>query len=85
MSSTEIQASAAGRAAGKKPNIFARIILFIKQVFVELKKVTTPTRKELWKYFLVVLGFVVLMMLFVTVIDQLFGLATSFLFDGSSY
>ncbi|MDO4242095.1 MAG: preprotein translocase subunit SecE [Microbacteriaceae bacterium] len=58
---------------GKKPNFVVRIILFIKQVFAELKKVTTPTRKELWNYFLVVLGFVLVMMAFVWLIDQAFG------------
>ncbi len=76
MSSSEVQpvTPVNGDTEGsKKPNFFARIILFIKEVFTELKKVTTPTRKELWNYFLVVLGFVILMMAFVWVLDQAFG------------
>lgn len=73
MSSSEIELAEMRAENGKKPNFVVRIILFIKQVFAELKKVTTPTRKELWNYFLVVLGFVLVMMAFVWLIDQAFG------------
>lgn len=58
---------------GKKPSYVARIVLFIKQVIAELKKVVVPTRKELRNFFLVVLAFVIIMMLFVWLVDQLFG------------
>ena len=34
-----------------------------------MKKVTYPTKEELWTYFLVVIVFVALMMLFTGVID----------------
>lgn len=57
----------------KKLGFFARIILFVRQVIDELKKVVAPSRRELRNFFLVVVGFVVIMMLFVSVIDQLFG------------
>ena len=53
----------------KKPNVFARIALFIRQVFAELRKVVTPTRQELLKYTAVVLGFVVVMMALVYGLD----------------
>ena len=56
----------------KKPNVFARIALFIRQVFAELRKVVTPTRQELLKYTAVVLGFVVVMMAIVYGLDLLF-------------
>ncbi len=59
------------RAAKRNP--FARIALFIRQVFTELKKVVTPTRRELISYTLVVLVFVVIMMAIVVGLDQLFG------------
>jgi len=59
------------RAAKRNP--FARIALFIRQVFTELKKVVTPTRRELLNYTLVVLVFVVIMMAIVFGLDQLFG------------
>ena len=52
------------RPADKKPNIFQRIALFVRQTIAEMKKVTYPTKEELWTYFLVVIVFVALMMLF---------------------
>jgi preprotein translocase subunit SecE len=59
------------RAARRNP--FARIVLFIKQVIAELKKVVTPTRRELVNYTLVVLVFVIIMMALVYGLDQLFS------------
>ncbi len=64
----------------RKRGFFGRIILFIQQVFSELKKVVTPTRKELVRYTLVVLAFVVVMMALVWVLDQAFGWITLFVF-----
>jgi preprotein translocase subunit SecE len=57
-----------------------RFTLFIRQVFAELKKVVTPTRKELISYTLVVLVFVVIMMAIVSGLDWLFSLAVNFTF-----
>ncbi len=48
-------------------------MLFIKQVVQELKKVVTPTRKELLTFTGVVLAFVIVMMVIVSLLDQLFG------------
>lgn len=65
-----------GSPRGRKPaegGFFARIALFFRQVISELKKVVTPTRSELVNYTLTVLGFVILMMLIVSVLDLLFG------------
>lgn len=64
----------------KKPNLFARIALFIRQVFAELRKVITPTRQELLKFTAVVLGFVIVMMAFVYGLDVLFVWVTTFVF-----
>ncbi|MBT8796487.1 preprotein translocase subunit SecE [Microbacterium flavum] len=61
-----------GASREKKLNFFQRIALFIRQVFAELRKVVTPTRQELVKYTLVVLGFVVVMMAIVYSLDLLF-------------
>ena len=52
---------------------FAGIALFLRQVMVELKKVVTPTRKELLSYTAVVLVFVVIMMALTSGFDLLFG------------
>lgn len=66
------------RAARRNP--FARIALFIRQVIGELKKVVTPTRKELFSFTAVVLVFVVIMMAIVWGMDQLFGLLVLYVF-----
>ncbi|TAM66624.1 MAG: preprotein translocase subunit SecE [Microbacteriaceae bacterium] len=52
---------------------FARIALFLRQVMSELRKVVTPTRRELFNYTGVVLVFVIIMMGFTFGLDQLFG------------
>jgi preprotein translocase subunit SecE len=59
---------------------FARISLFIKQVFAELRKVVTPTRKELLSYTGVVLVFVIIMMGIVSAFDWVFGLVVLYVF-----
>ena len=62
---------------------FGRLSLFIRQVVGELKKVVTPTRKELVSYTLVVLVFVVIMMALVGGLDWVFSLAVNYIFgDG---
>ena len=58
------------RAARRNP--FARIALFIRQVFGELRKVVTPTRRELISFTVVVLVFVIIMMALVWGLDQIF-------------
>jgi preprotein translocase subunit SecE len=59
---------------------FARLALFIQQVIAELKKVVTPTRKELLSYTGVVLIFVVIMMALVSAFDWVFALAVTYVF-----
>ncbi|MHB1170947.1 MAG: preprotein translocase subunit SecE [Lacisediminihabitans sp.] len=66
------------RAHSRGP--FGRVALFIRQVVNELKKVITPTRKELLSYTGVVLVFVVIMMALVSGLDFLFGFAVQFVF-----
>ncbi|WP_374313608.1 preprotein translocase subunit SecE [Microbacterium sp.] len=71
---------AGGAPREKKPSVFARIAMFIRQVFAELRKVVTPTRQELLKYTAVVLGFVVIMMAIVYGLDLLFVWITTLVF-----
>ncbi|WP_169581770.1 MULTISPECIES: preprotein translocase subunit SecE [Microbacterium] len=71
---------AGGASREKRPNVFARIAIFIRQVFAELRKVVTPTRQELLKYTAVVLGFVVVMMGIVYGLDVLFVWITAYVF-----
>ena len=65
---------------GASRNPFVRLIAFLKEVLIELRKVVTPTRQELLKYTAVVLGFVVVMMALVYGLDVLFVWITSYVF-----
>jgi len=67
-------------ARESKRGPFARVSLFVRQVMAELRKVVTPTRKELLSYTGVVLVFVVIMMAIVSVFDWVFALAVTFMF-----
>jgi preprotein translocase subunit SecE len=69
-----------GAPREKRPNVFARIAIFMRQVFAELRKVVTPTRQELLKYTAVVLGFVVIMMAIVYGLDILFVWIAAYVF-----
>jgi preprotein translocase subunit SecE len=64
----------------KRPNLFVRAAVFVRQVFAELRKVVTPTRSELLKFTAVVLGFVVVMMALVYGLDVLFVWITTVVF-----
>jgi preprotein translocase subunit SecE len=77
--SEDVVANAKKESATRR-NPFARIALFIRQVMAELKKVVTPTRRELWSFFIVVLVFVIIMMAIVWGFDQLFSWVVLFLF-----
>ena len=72
--------AANGTTGEKKLNVFQRIALFVRQVIAELRKVVTPTRKELLKFTGVVLAFVVVMMAIVSGLDYLFVWVTTVVF-----
>jgi len=61
-------------------NFIARVILFFKQVVIELKKVTKPTWAELRNYTGVVLAFVVVVMAIISLFDWLFYQGVVFIF-----
>ena len=63
-----------------KPNIFMRIGLFITQIIDELRKVVTPTSKELFFWSLAVFIFVLLLMALVTGMDYGLGKLTLWIF-----
>ncbi|WP_400995471.1 preprotein translocase subunit SecE [Agromyces sp. GXQ0307] len=77
--SEDVVANAKRESAARR-NPFARIALFIRQVIGELKKVVTPTRKELASFTAVVLVFVAIMMAIVYGLDQLFSWLVVFVF-----
>jgi len=83
--SEDVVATARKERAERK-GLFARIGLFLRQTIAELKKVVTPTRRELLSYTLVVLAFVIVMMALVTGFDFGFGWLVAAVFgDPSNY
>ena len=70
----------ARRDRAERRGPLAGLALFIRQVFTELGKVVTPTRKELFSYTAVVLVFVVIMMALVSGLDFGFSALVNFLF-----
>lgn len=79
--------SSKGNPSGKqepKRGFFGRIILFVRQIVAELRKVVVPTRKELVRFTITVMVFVIIMMLIVTGLDFLFGTGAVWLFGGDS-
>jgi preprotein translocase subunit SecE len=56
----------------KRPGLFSRISLFLREVIAELRKVIWPTRKELITYTWVVIVFVLIMAGIVALFDFLF-------------
>ena len=63
-----------------QPNVLFLIGLFIKQIIDELRKVVTPTAKELFFWSLAVFIFVLLLMALVTGMDFGLGKATLWVF-----
>ncbi|WP_028245255.1 preprotein translocase subunit SecE [Pseudoclavibacter soli] len=86
-SSDELNASLVENAEkdrAKARSFIGRIVLFFRQVIGELRKVTTPTRKELINQTLLVLVFVLIMMVIITVLDFGFGTLVNFVFGGDA-
>lgn len=75
-----------GRGAGssaqddRKRGFFSRILLFIRQVVDEMRKVVWPTRHELTQYTAVVLVFLFFVMGYIVGLDQVFKKFVEWLF-----
>jgi preprotein translocase subunit SecE len=69
----------------RKKGVFGRIAQFLREVVLELRKVVTPTRKELINYTGVVLAFVAIVMALITGLDIVIGYVTGFVFGGGSW
>lgn len=54
----------------KKPNIFARIAKYFRECKAEIKKITWPAPKTVFKNFGVVLAIMIVMGLFIFALDQ---------------
>jgi len=53
-------------------NIFHKIITFLKESKVELKRVTWPSKKETVKFTLIVIGFSIAVAIFLGTLDFIF-------------
>lgn len=74
----------ARKERAEKRGPFARLALFIRQVFGELRKVVTPTRRELFSFTGVVLVFVIIMMALVSGLDFGFSALVNWMFGDPS-
>ena len=54
-------------------NLPDKLIRFLKEVYIELKRVTWPTRQQTIKYTLIVIGFSAAVALFLGGLDYLFS------------
>ena len=76
--------ASAKRERAERRGPFSRIALFLRQVVNELKKVVTPTRRELFSYTGVVLAFVIIMMALVYGLDYGFGWLVAWVFGNGT-
>jgi preprotein translocase subunit SecE len=76
--------SVARERSAEKRTWLGRIILFVQQIMQELRKVVTPTRKELINYTWVVLVFVIIVMAIVYGLDTLFSAVVLYVFGTPS-
>jgi len=60
--------------------VVGRVVLFVRQVVSELKRVVTPTRDEFTNYVWVVIGFVGVMMALTFVLDLGFTAVSQWVF-----
>lgn len=72
----------AARGTQTRRGPIAVVVLFVRQVIAELRKVVTPTRNELGTYIAVVLVFVVAVMAYVGLLDFAFGRLVLWAFGG---
>jgi len=57
----------------KITNIFSKIVSFLKEVYLEIKKVNWPTRKETVKYTMMVIGISAAVAAFLGSLDFIFS------------
>ena len=81
---TRVDTAAPQEVTPARPGFFGRIVLFIRQVLDEVRKVVRPTRDELLQYTAVVVAFIVFVMLFVVVLDQVFQRLVNWVFGSNA-
>jgi preprotein translocase subunit SecE len=58
-------------AKNKKPNVFQRFISYLKNVRQEIKRTTWPSRDEVWRMSLIVVGALLFFGVLIFAVDQL--------------
>ena len=71
-SSTKTERGSSGARTSGRAGLWARMMLFLRQMVAELRKVIWPTRRELITYTWVVIVFVTIVTIIVGVYDLLF-------------
>lgn len=71
-SSTKTERGSSGARNSGRAGLWARLMLFLRQMVAELRKVIWPTRRELITYTWVVIVFVTIVTIIVGVYDLLF-------------
>lgn len=60
------------------------VVLFLKEVLAELSQVKIPSSRDLWKYVVIVLGFLVFIIALVLFMDFVFGFISSWVFGNGT-
>ena len=76
----ETASTSAESESTRRRGFFGAIFQFMREVIGELKKVVTPTGRELVNYVIIVLIFVAFMMLLISGLDFAFGKGAFWLF-----
>lgn len=80
MADNDATAATAVASERERRGFFGRILLFVRQVIDEMRKVVYPTRDELTSYTIAVLVFLAVIMAYVNGLDWMFTRAVSWVF-----
>lgn len=83
MADSDVVTGASVAGESERRSFFGRILLFIRQVIGEMRKVVYPTRDELTTYTIAVLVFLAVIMAYVNGLDWLFTRAVSWVFGSN--
>lgn len=76
--------AAPSKAAATRKRGLHAVLLFVREVIAELRKVVSPTRPELIRYTGTVLMFVAVVIVMVIGVDFVFGTISTLLFTGKA-
>lgn len=80
MADSDVVTGASVAGESERRGFFSRILLFVRQVIDEMRKVVYPTRDELTSYTVAVLVFLAVIMAYVNGLDWMFTRAVAWVF-----